>query len=102
MTGDANHGYVSWGRYDAEHQALLGRVSSLEELARSLGGVDQTYQSLRDKIAELEEAGRAEKAGERTRRERGWLIVVGLLTGIVCPLIVTSVITILHLRALKG
>src|SRR6516164_3830599 len=90
MTGDTNHGYVSWGRYDAEHQALIQRVSALEELAKSLGGVDQTYQSLRDKIA------------ERTRRERAWLIVVGLLTGIVCPLIVTSVITILHLRALKG
>jgi len=54
--------------------------------------------SLGERIARLEEhvAAITEHAG--VRRNRTWLIALGILTGLVCPVMVTTFLTWLHLR----
>jgi len=52
---------------------------------------------LRERIARLEEHVSDIKASTGARRNRTWLIVMGVLTGLVCPVVVTSLITLLHL-----
>ena len=52
---------------------------------------------LRERIARLEEHVAGFTAGQGARRNRTWLIVMGIMTGLVCPVIVTSIITLLHL-----
>ena len=98
---ESNGGYVGFGRYDAEHQALVERVTTLERHSEQLRGAEQEHRAIIDRIAVLEQTGKADMASERSRRDRLWLIVIGMMTGIVCPLIVTSIITWLHLKALK-
>ena len=90
---------VSWGRYDAEHGALLIRIAALEVRAEELRGQEEMHRALDARVAALEAASHAGQASDRQRRDRLWLIVLGLTTGIVCPLVVTALITLLHIRA---
>jgi len=76
MSG-GNGSFVSWGRYDAEHQAILGRLDELE------GRWAQ-------QAADAREAA-------TVRRGRTWMILIAVLSGLVCPVAVTAIITILHL-----
>lgn len=52
-----------------------------------------------ERVARLEEHVAALTESSGARRNRNWLIVLGILTGLVCPVIVTSIIAWLHLRA---
>jgi len=53
--------------------------------------------ALGERVARLEEHISDIKASTGARRNRTWLIVMGIMTGLVCPVIVTSIITLLHL-----
>ena len=71
--------YVAWGVWDAEHRALTSRVALLEEGA----------------ARDAEHRGE----GERDRRDRAWMAGLALATGIIFPVVVTSLVMFLHLRA---
>jgi len=71
--------YVAWGVWDAEHRALTARVALLEEGA----------------ARDAEQRGE----GERERRDRTWMAGLALATGIIFPVVVTSLVMFLHLRA---
>ena len=53
--------------------------------------------ALGERIARLEEHVRGLTEGQGARRNRTWLVVMGIMTGLVCPVVVTSIITLLHL-----
>lgn len=78
MTANPDNGaYVTWGRYDEAHRALVDRLDRLEAA--------MAHDSERRDAAAL------------SRRNRVWLLVLGILTGVISPLVVSSVITIAHL-----
>ena len=52
---------------------------------------DAEHRALTARVDAIEEAARG-------RRNRAWLIILGLMTGIVCPVTVTMIIAWLHLR----
>lgn len=70
--------YVPWGVWDAEHRALAARVAIVEHAAEE----ERQQQSGRDAV----------------RSNRVWLIILTVLTGVVFPILVTSLIAFLHLR----
>jgi hypothetical protein len=78
--------YVTWDRWDAEHRALADRVHELEG------------QALASRVATLEQRDEAVRTASTSRRNRLWLITLAVMTGLVCPLIVTTIITLAHLR----
>jgi hypothetical protein len=88
--------------FDVTMSAVERRLGVNEDRLEALRGAEQEHRAIEDRLAVLEQAGKSEQATESGRRDRLWLIVIGLMTGIVCPLIVTSVITWLHLKSLKG
>jgi hypothetical protein len=122
---DANHAYVSWGRYDAEHQALIARVGALERFRDGMGGANQEHismtarigtleqraealrgaeeehASMAARISALEQAGKADAASERGRRDRVWVLGLAIISGLVLPLLTTAVIAFLHLRSVR-
>ena len=91
--------YVTWGRWDAEHRALLARVGVLEAFATALRNAEGIHTELEARLTELEHAGKDKAEHGRERRDRLWLLVLGVATGVVAPLVVTAVIALLHLRA---
>ena len=93
--------FVSWDRWDAEHRALAARVAELENEAETLRGAEQVHRTLEARLTELESRDREHQAADRTRRDRLWLLVLGLITGVVAPLVVTTLITFLHIRATR-
>ena len=57
------------------------------------------FLALAERVARTEEHLTDLTEGQQKRGNRAWLITVGLLTGLVCPVVVTTIITLLHLRA---
>jgi len=51
---------------------------------------DAEHRALTGRVQAIEEAARG-------RRNRTWVIVLGLMTGIVCPVVVTTIVAWLHL-----
>lgn len=96
MERDEN--YVTWGRWQEAHESNLRRLDRLEKSMNGLAGAENVHESMKARITALEQARIAESQGGQERKGRIWVIVVGLMTGIVCPLIVTSVLTVAHLR----
>ena len=90
---------VSWGRWDAEHRALAARVGALEAFATALRNAEGIHTELEARLTELEHAGKDKAEHGRERRDRLWLLVLGVATGVVAPLVVTAVLTWLHLRS---
>lgn len=91
--------YVTFGRWDAEHRALLARVGALEAFATALRNAEGIHTELEARLTELEHAGKDKAEHERGRRDRAWLVALGLMTGVVFPLLVTALLTWLHLRS---
>ena len=92
--------FVDMGQFAEFRESVLTRLVMTENDLHGLRGAEQEHRAIIDRIAVLEQTGKADMASERSRRDRLWLIVIGMMTGIVCPLIVTTAITWLHLRAL--
>lgn len=91
--------YVTWDRWDAEHAALRERVSVLERFAEARRGLEAQVAAIVDRISDLEAGRKEETASDEQRRNRAWMIGLAVLTGLICPLVVTTVITVLHLHA---
>ena len=53
---------------------------------------------LSERLARVEEWRAAQTAGSTARGTRMWLLVMGLMTAVVFPLVTTALITWLHLR----
>lgn len=66
--------YVTWDRWDAEHAALGARVVLLEQ--------------------QLAQRTQRRKAGK-------WTLAAAVLSGIVFPLALTAILTLLHLGSLS-
>src|SRR5215469_16498526 len=95
---DDNHIYVSWGRYDAEHQALLDRIRILENMAESQRGVDLVHRQLGDRLDDLERQVHEDEAGRKARRDRSWVVGLTVLSAVVGPVAVTVFIAWLHIH----
>jgi hypothetical protein len=54
--------------------------------------------ALQERVARLEEKHDLDTEHSRARSNRTWLIVLGILTGLVCPVIVTTILAWLHLH----
>lgn len=91
--------FVSYDRWDAEHKALADRMRSAEIHLEALTGAEQIHEALEQRMKALEQAGRNHVAGERTRRDRVWLVLIAALSGVVFPLVAGTIVTFLHLRA---
>jgi len=91
--------YVTWDRWDAEHRALAERVAGLERFAGRLEGAEQEHRAMADRIGALEKAGQEGAERERGRRDRAWGVVTLILGGLVCPVVVTAIFTLIHLAA---
>ena len=96
---ESNGGYVGFGRYDAEHHALVQRVGDLEADARTLRGMERMGETLAARITVLEQDAHHDQAAERTRRDRLWVLALTLVSGVVFPILVTAMITYLHLKS---
>lgn len=70
------------------------------EVARLLDRVRAGEAVLTARIEAMEEAARAVLARGERRRNRTWVLVLGICTGVIAPLVVTGVLTLLHLRSL--
>jgi hypothetical protein len=92
---------VTWGRYDAEHRALLDRVAEVERFTATLRNAETIHAEILARIGELEAAGRDKATREHSRRDRLWVIVLTVMSGVVAPLVVTSVLAWIHLRATR-
>jgi hypothetical protein len=91
--------FVTWDRWDAEHHALLERVYLLEQQATALRNSESVHSDFENRITDLEHLSREELTRGRSRRDRVWLIVLSVMSGVVLPLILTGVFTLLHLRS---
>jgi ferric-dicitrate binding protein FerR (iron transport regulator) len=95
-----NHRAVEWGRYDAEHQEVLRRIGDLERRMESLRGAEQEHASLEQRLSILENEYGAERQSEKNRRDRAWVLILAVVSGIVFPLVVGAVLTLFHLHSL--
>jgi hypothetical protein len=68
-------GFVTWAAYDAALRSFAERVARLETQVAATAALAQS------------------------RGNRRWLLIMGVLTGIVAPVIVTTLIAWLHLRS---
>jgi hypothetical protein len=73
-----NGGYVTWDRWDAEHEALSARVTALEH--------------------QLERKAATAEHEAEMRRTNEWVLIGAVLSGIVFPLLLTAVLTLVHLH----
>ena len=94
-----DEGYVTFGRWQEAHDGTLRRLAALEAFQRELAGAETAHESMTARITALEQAGKSEETSERGRRDRVWLIVLGIMTGVICPLIVTTLVAWFHLHA---
>jgi hypothetical protein len=69
VADQGNGGYVTWGRWEAEHQALTERVRALEEAL-------------------------AARASER--RSRRFQLLLATITGLLLPLGVIGTVALIH------
>jgi len=97
---DATPRYVSWDRWDATNAEINRRLIRLEAIAERRAGIEEEFRALEERVDQLEHASKERQASQQGRRDRAWVIVLAVTTGIVCPLIVTAVITLIHLRSL--
>lgn len=67
------------------------------EVARLLDRVRAGEAALGARLDSVVAAARA--AAERTerKRNRAWVLALGIMTGVIAPLVVTTVLTLLHL-----
>lgn len=94
-----NGDFVTWGRYDAEHQETMRRLVEIEGISAELRDSMSQYEILKDRVAGLEQAYQRDKAGSQTRKERLFTIMGFALIGLVFPLIYTGILTVIHLRS---
>jgi len=57
-----------------------------------------TFSALSERVSRLEEKHDLDQAHAQQRSNRAWVVILGILTGIVCPVIVTTILAWLHLR----
>lgn len=91
--------FLGLAQWREAHAAVLDRISTLERHDEEMRGAEQEHQRFRERLALLEKAGSNHVAEEKARRDRLWLLLIGVITGLVCPLVVTTVIAYFHLRS---
>jgi hypothetical protein len=96
---DANHNYVSWGRWDATMAEVDRRLGVLESRQELLRGAEQEHRTYEDRINSLEQEIREQSVSLRGRRDRTWLIALTVLSGLILPILTTITIAYLHIRS---
>jgi len=94
-----NHSYVEYGRWDAEHHALVRRVHVLERFADRLQGAEQEHRAIVDRIAALEAQFSERTSIERGRHDRVWTMALLVIGSLILPLVTTAIIAFVHLNA---
>jgi hypothetical protein len=92
--------YVTYVLFSEVRAALVQRIEVLERRAEALAGAQQVHAEIDHRVAALEQAARNHVTVTSKKRDRRWVIVIGVMTGIICPLIVTVLLSVLHLRNL--
>jgi hypothetical protein len=64
----------------------------------ALGSLSERVARLEEWHAQDQQRDRAREEHSRARGNRAWVIILGITTGIVCPVVVTSILAWLHLR----
>jgi hypothetical protein len=93
---------VTWGRWYEAHQAVLRRLDELDTYTeqqfrrieaneRAVVTADQARAQLADDVKDM-------SASVETRRGRQWTLVTILLMSFLMPLLVTLLVTYVHLR----
>jgi len=70
------------------------------EVARLLDRVRAGEAAFAARLDAAEAAARAAVEHGERKRNRIWVLVLGISTGVVAPLLVTTILTLLHLRSL--
>jgi hypothetical protein len=91
--------FVTWDRWDATNQAMTLRVEVLERHSEELRGAEAEHRTLEDRITSLEQATRSDQASDSARRDRIWVLVITVVSGVVFPILVTALITFLHIKS---
>ena len=90
--------YVSWDRWDAEHQRLRDQLEELRvrcrDLETSAASRERALGALGERVSDLEDHDRA--AAEAASRRRGWAwqLTLAFVTGLVLPLAVTLIVVL--------
>jgi len=91
--------WVSYDRWYEAHQAVIQRVAVQETRVEAIREAEQEHQVFRQRLAVLEQTGRDYSEGENRRRDRIWVILIAIMSGVVLPLLLTALISYLHLSA---
>jgi hypothetical protein len=91
--------FVTWDRWDATTEAIEQRIAVLERHSEELRGAEAEHTAFNDRLARLEEAHKLDEAGDRSRRDRIWVLSLTVISGMVFPILVTAVITFLHIKS---
>jgi hypothetical protein len=75
--------YVTWDRWDAEHKALREHEDS------AIAGVEDR---LADRIGDVEARCTTLEQSRTLRANRGWMLSMAFLTGLVLPLVVVAIV----------
>ena len=76
---------VTWGRWQAEHQALAGRIAGLETATARLPGLEGDVSQIKTQL------GR--------RRDRSWALWSLILAGLALPVLVLLIGVLIHRAA---
>jgi|SRR5215831_5013430 len=95
-----NGDYVTWGRYDAEHQEILRRLGVVEAVADRMSDDEAATAQQGQRISDLESRMERRTDSDRARRERVWLVAVTVVSGFVLPIVTAALFTYLHLRSI--
>jgi hypothetical protein len=95
---DQDPRYVEFGRWREAHDAVLDRVRSLERHYEGLAGAEQIHVELEARINRLEQSGRNHITSEQARRDKAWVVILALISGLVLPLVVGALLTFFHLH----
>jgi hypothetical protein len=91
--------FVSWDRWDATNAETNRRLARLETIAERRAGIEQEFAGLEERVVQLEDQRSESERVARGRRDRLWVITLTVISGVVFPIVVTSVIAFLHLRS---
>jgi hypothetical protein len=102
---------VTWGRFSAETAALAARIADLEEQnERQFARIEANERTavadrearvaLDADMERLDGTLKTMTTSDQSRKDRRWVITLTVVTGLICPVMVTVVITWLHIRAL--
>jgi|SRR5215472_14313302 len=98
MPAAHNGDFVTWGRYDAEHQEVLRRLVILEEVAERMRIDETDTNTLKLRVGELEAYHTRDRASDKNRKDKLWQLTLAVFGGIAVTVFSTALLAWLHVH----